>query len=277
MTMDGDEMRRGNFFRRNQYKIAAVCIAAAVMGLAAAYMLTGEEAQEEKKQQAAVKKAEEDIKKEVAQKKKEAQKEEKKEKEEKEQKEETKSVSTVIHPRKEDVIRQVGIDVAAEEKEEKEEPKTVETAKIQNASSTTELHFDTEAGLLWPVDGAVILDYSMDKTIYFATLDQYKYNPAVIISGNVNDQVKAAASGKITDISTNEVTGLTVTMDLGDGYTAVYGQMKEVPYEVGAYLEAGNSIGFVSEPTKYYSMEGSNLYFAMEKDGTPLDPVDYFQ
>ena len=162
-------------------------------------------------------------------------------------------------------------------KEEKEEPRTVETAKIQNASSTTELHFDTEAGLLWPVDGAVILDYSMDKTIYFATLDQYKYNPAVIISGNVNDQVKAAASGKITDISTNEVTGLTVTMDLGDGYTAVYGQMKEVPYEVGAYLEAGNSIGFVSEPTKYYSMEGSNLYFAMEKDGTPLDPVDYFQ
>lgn len=277
MTMDGDEMRRGNFFRRNQYKIAAVCIAAAVMGLAAAYMLTGEEAQEEKKQQVAVKKAEEDIKKEVAQKKKEAQKEEKKEKEEKEQKEETKSVSTVIHPRKEDVIRQVGTDVAAEEKEEKEEPKTVETAKIQNASSTTELHFDTEAGLLWPVDGAVILDYSMDKTIYFATLDQYKYNPAVIISGNVNDQVKAAASGKITDISTNEVTGLTVTMDLGDGYTAVYGQMKEVPYEVGAYLEAGNSIGFVSEPTKYYSMEGSNLYFAMEKDGTPLDPVDYFQ
>lgn len=275
--MDGDEMRRGNFFRRNQYKIAAVCIAAAVMGLAAAYMLTGEEAQEEKKQQVAVKKAEEDIKKEVAQKKKEAQKEEKKEKEEKEQKEETKSVSTVIHPRKEDVIRQVGTDVAAEEKEEKEEPKTVETAKIQNASSTTELHFDTEAGLLWPVDGAVILDYSMDKTIYFATLDQYKYNPAVIISGNVNDQVKAAASGKITDISTNEVTGLTVTMDLGDGYTAVYGQMKEVPYEVGAYLEAGNSIGFVSEPTKYYSMEGSNLYFAMEKDGTPLDPVDYFQ
>ena len=183
----------------------------------------------------------------------------------------------MIHPRKEDVIRQVGTDVAAEEKEEKEEPRTVETAKIQNASSTTELHFDTEAGLLWPVDGAVILDYSMDKTIYFATLDQYKYNPAVIISGNVNDQVKAAASGKITDISTNEVTGLTVTMDLGDGYTAVYGQMKEVPYEVGAYLEAGNSIGFVSEPTKYYSMEGSNLYFAMEKDGTPLDPVDYFQ
>lgn len=272
--MDGDEMRRGNFFRRNQYKIAAVCVAAAVLGLAAAYMLTGQEAKEEQKQQVAVKNTEEEVKKEAAKKKVQEQKEEK---EEQKEKEETKKVSTVIHPKKEDVIRQVGTDAAEEVKEDQEQPETVETANIQNASSATELHFDTEAGLIWPVNGAVILDYSMDKTVYFATLDQYKYNPAVIISGNVNDQVKAAASGKITDISTNEETGCTVTMDLGDGYMAVYGQMKEVPYEVGAYLEAGNSIGFISEPTKYYSLEGSNLYFAMEKDGTPIDPVDYFQ
>jgi len=117
----------------------------------------------------------------------------------------------------------------------------------------------------------------MEQTVYFSTLDQYKYNPAVIISGNVNDKVKAAANGKITDISTNEVTGCTVTMDLGDGYTAVYGQLKEVPYEAGAYLEAGNTIGFVSEPTKYYSLEGSNVYFALEKDGEPVDPVEFFQ
>ena len=112
--------------------------------------------------------------------------------------------------------------------------------------------------------------------MYFPTLDQYKYNPAVIIAGNVNEKVKAAADGKITDISTNEVTGCTVTMDLGDGYTAIYGQLKEVPYNVGAYVEAGNTIGFVNEPTKYYSLEGSNLYFELQKDGSPVDPVEYF-
>lgn len=66
-------------------------------------------------------------------------------------------------------------------------------------------------------------------------------------------------------------------MDIGDGYTAVYGQLKEVPYETGAYIEAGNTIGFVNEPTKYYSLEGSNVYFALEKDGVPIDPVEFFQ
>ncbi len=277
MTMDGDDMRRGNnFFRRNQYKIAAVCILAAVLGVMGMYMLTGREKREDvPKQQTAVKERVENKREEVA-------KKEEKDKKEEPEKEETRKVSVVIPPKREDVIRKVDadpvIETAQEENQEetKDKEDTVETAKMQNASET-ELHFDAQAGLMWPLGGSVILDYSMDQTVYFATLDQYKYNPAVIIAGNVNDQVRAAANGKITDISTNEVTGCTVTMDLGDGYTAVYGQLKEVPYEAGAYLEAGNSLGFVSEPTKYYSLEGSNLYFALQKDGVPVDPVEFFQ
>ena len=55
------------------------------------------------------------------------------------------------------------------------------------------LHFAAEDGILWPMEGNVILDYSMDSTVYFATLDQYKYNPAVIIAGDVNSKVYAVA------------------------------------------------------------------------------------
>lgn len=148
---------------------------------------------------------------------------------------------------------------------------------VDNAASTPELHFLDSSKLNWPIQGNVILNYSMDHTVYFATLDQYKYNPAVIISASVNDRVSSAAAGKIADISTNEVTGLTVTVDLGDGYTAIYGQLKEVPYKVGDYVESGSTIGYVNEPTKYYSVEGCSLYFALEKDGTPVDPVTFFE
>lgn len=108
-------------------------------------------------------------------------------------------------------------------------------------------------------------------------LDQYKYNPAVIIAGEVNDRVSAAAEGKITDISNSAVTGCTVTMDLGDGYSAIYGQLKEVPYEVGDIVGKGKLVGYIAEPTKYYSVEGSNLYFALQKDGEPVDPVSFFE
>ena len=157
---------------------------------------------------------------------------------------------------------------------EKEAPK--ETAK-NVAASVPSLHFPVEEGLLWPMDGNVIMNYSMDATIYYATLDQYKYNPAIIIAGAVNNKVYSVAKGKIVDISQNEVTGTTVTVDLGDGYQAIYGQLKELNFDVGDYLESGHVIGYVSEPTKYYSVEGSNLYFELQKDGVPIDPIVYFE
>ena len=32
---------------------------------------------------------------------------------------------------------------------------------------------------------------------------------------------------------------------------------------------------YIAQPTKYYSTEGTNLYFAMKKDGEPIDPIEY--
>ena len=149
---------------------------------------------------------------------------------------------------------------------------------VQEVSITTpNLHFPIEEGMLWPMDGNVIMNYSMDATIYHATLDQYKYNPAIIIAGEVNSKVFAVARGKIVDISQNEVTGTTVTVDLGDGFQAIYGQLKELNFKKGDYVESGHVLGYISEPTKYYSVEGSNLYFELQKDGMPVDPIIYFE
>ena len=152
-----------------------------------------------------------------------------------------------------------------------------EAAKANANHVKKELHFSEQSGMNWPLQGNVILNYSMDQTVYFSTLDQYKYNPAVIIGGTVNAAIKSAAAGKITDISNSEETGCTVTEELGDGYSAIYGQLKEVPVKVGDYVDAGSTIGYLSEPTKYYSVEGCNLYFEVKKDGNPVNPVTFFQ
>ncbi len=169
---------------------------------------------------------------------------------------------------------------AEEDKEEETQPQQEEPQE-QDAQPTAvveeALHFDRTQELVWPLEGNVLLNYSMDATIYFPTLDQYRYNPATIISGNVNDKVYIVAKGKISDIYTDEETGCTVMQDLGDGYTAIYGQLKEVNFEVGDMVESGQVIGYVSEPTKYYSVEGSNLYFELQKDGVPVDPLEYFE
>lgn len=129
--------------------------------------------------------------------------------------------------------------------------------------------------LAWPVEGNVLMNFSMDRSIYFATLDQYKYNPAMIISANEGDAVAAAAGGDIVEIREDAQSGLTVLMDIGDGYTVTYGQLKDLNFKEGARLETGDVIGTIAAPTKYYSLEGTNLFFEMTKDKEPVNPMDF--
>lgn len=160
------------------------------------------------------------------------------------------------------------VEVNEERVQEREEDTAVGTIIEEKLS------FHPEKGLVWPVEGSVLLDYSMESTIFFPTLQQYQYHPAMVLSGNVNDKVYFIARGKITHIETNEVTGCTVTQDLGDGYTAIYGQLKELNFDVGEMVESGQVVGYISEPTKYYAVEGSNVYFQILKDGVPIDPEE---
>lgn len=137
------------------------------------------------------------------------------------------------------------------------------------------LVFSDEDVLSWPVDGNVLIPFNMEQTVYFATLDQYKYNPAVIIAGEVGEEVWAATDGKVTSIKEDAQTGTTVTVDLGDGFQAIYGQLGELHVKEGDRVEEGVLIGYLGEPTKYYSVEGCNLYFQLLKDGEALDPLHY--
>ena len=151
------------------------------------------------------------------------------------------------------------------------------TTYTGNAVAAVQPNFTEASQLLWPVNGNVLMSFSMDKSIYFSTLDQYKYNPALIISGALNDNVIAAAPGIIKSIDSLRETGTTVTVDMGNGYECLYGQLKEVKVKVGDYVEAKDVIGYINEPTKYYSVEGANLYFEMRKDGQPVNPLDYME
>ena len=58
----------------------------------------------------------------------------------------------------------------------------------------------------------------------------------------MNDKVTSVATGSVLDVSNNEVTGCTVTVNLGDGYKAIYGQLKEVSKKAGDYVARVRSL-----------------------------------
>ena len=146
-----------------------------------------------------------------------------------------------------------------------------------SGADTSGVWFSEDSVLTWPASGAVIMGYSMDQTVFFQTLEQYKYNPAMIIGGEVGETITASAAGIVTNIEETAQTGTTVSLDMGNGYTAVYGQLTDVLLSTGDYVNAGEMIGNLSEPTKYYSVEGPNLYFEILKDGEPVDPMNFME
>jgi len=273
--------RTVKFLKQKSYMIAAVLMLAAAFGMTGVYFSQQSKekkaqeqeiaAQEEQAKQAELAKAEKEIK-------------------------ESEEVSRVITSKSDDFMdspedisdsaqndneeddRQVASAKNATETETdalNEEVQEEELEEVSAGVAVPELHFSAETDLNWPLQGNVILNYSMEQTVYFATLDQYKLNPAIIIQAGVNDKVLSVAKGTISSIVTDEVTGHTVTVDLGDGYSAVYGQLKEIPFVEGDYVDVGEIVGYVSEPTKYFSVEGSNVYFQLLKDGEPQDPMQY--
>lgn len=160
-----------------------------------------------------------------------------------------------------------GETTAAEAVTEKEDAPAISTAMQPT------LDFSDNDTLVWPIVGNILVNYSMDKTIYFPTLDQYKYNPAIVIQANEGDMITAAAAGKVTSVFEDPQIGNAVTMDLGNGYEVTYGQLTNILVSEGSYVAMGDIIAEVAAPTKYYSIEGTNVYFKLTKDGEPINPM----
>lgn len=144
-----------------------------------------------------------------------------------------------------------------------------------SASAVTKLNFSEDTLMEWPVNGNILIDYSMDNTTYFPTLDQYRLSSGIAVQAVQGAPVQSAVNGKVLTIAQDAQTGTTVTMELGNGYQAIYGQLTDLQVEQGDTVKKGTTIGYIGTPTKYYSKEGSNLYFAMKKDGKPIDPIVY--
>lgn len=168
------------------------------------------------------------------------------------------------------------VDNSAAAGTEAEDTVSVNTGSVQAQIQPT-VQFSEDSLLTWPAAGTVLMDYNMNSTVYFKTLNQYKYNPALIISSEVGNQVIASAKGIVESVSVNEETGTTLKLNIGDNYSLIYGQLKEVAVAEGDVVEQGQLLGYVSEPTKYFVEEGSNLYFQVQKDGQPVDPFLYLE
>ena len=98
------------------------------------------------------------------------------------------------------------------------EQSTNENGTVNTSASVQEapkLSFSEDTLMEWPVDGNILMDYNMDQTVYFPTLDQYKLSPAIAVQAVEGAPVLASVPGTVYSIEENAQTGTTVTMEIG--------------------------------------------------------------
>jgi hypothetical protein len=96
----------------------------------------------------------------------------------------------------------------------------------------------------------------------------------IMIQASEGETITAAADGKVNGIYYDAQFGNCVQVDLGNGYELTYGQLGNIDLKEGDYMKVGDVIGTVAAPTKYFSVEGTNVYFKLTLNGEPVDPLN---
>ncbi len=154
-----------------------------------------------------------------------------------------------------------------------ETPEAEEKQPAKETKNTEETA--AEPVFAYPLQGEVVLPYSIDHAIYDPTLDQYRTNAGISLSAEQGTEVKAAADGTVKEVKEDTEAGNMVIIEHANGWLTTYGQLEDtVPVKEGDRVQQGQTIGSVNAPTKYGIALGSHLEFAMEKDGVPKNPQE---
>ena len=148
-------------------------------------------------------------------------------------------------------------------------------AEPQNMTAT----FDPDVDMMvWPVSGAVLMDYSRDALIYDRTLDLYRTNETLCIGAGEAEEVLAAADGIVTEIGKSDALGNFVVLDNGDGCETTYGQLSDdIWVALGEYVDQGEVLGCVDLPSWYSSALGTHLSFTVTVNGETVNPLEFLE
>jgi len=153
-----------------------------------------------------------------------------------------------------------------------------EVAQVSNGldEAATEKSFESFVDgnkMSWPLIGQIVMDYSTDHVVYDKTLELYRTNNSLWISGELGDQIKATADGVVLKVTKDYEYGNTVIIDNGNGWTTTYGQLQDnILVTEGDVVTTGQVIGGVNKPTKNASAEGTHLFLQICKNNETIDP-----
>ena len=127
----------------------------------------------------------------------------------------------------------------------------------------------SSSGFIWPVPCSrrITGRYGESRSSHF--------HAGIDIDGYANDgqPIVAAASGTVITSTNSGAYGNYVIIDHGNGYQTVYAHMSSNAVGTGAYVNAGDTIGYLGATG---NATGTHCHFEVRINGSTTDPAQYF-
>lgn len=131
---------------------------------------------------------------------------------------------------------------------------------------------------IFPIEGDIIMEHSMDMPVYWKTLDQYMVHSGIDIASETGTPVQACAGGTVTMIDEDDSMGVTVEINHGNGLISIYSNLAaDGLIELGEVVTKGTVIGKVGQSAMFEFESEDHLHFEMKKNEEPVDPMDYLK
>ena len=130
--------------------------------------------------------------------------------------------------------------------------------------------FREKGGLNLPVQGRVIQPYGRQKVSDF---EDMIFSKGVEYSTAADSPVVAISMGRVMHVGRMPGYGTIVILDHGERYYSLYGRLGAVSVEKGTVVEKGFPLAKTSQPDQ----KGRNFYFEIRRNGSPVNPQDYFK
>lgn len=143
------------------------------------------------------------------------------------------------------------------------------SAPVSNAISID------EPILSMPVEGKVSASFSGDTLIYNEELDDWRTHNGIDILCDKDSDVLAASGGKVSEIKETP-SGMSIKIDIGNGYETVYSCLSDkVNVKEGDSVEKGDIIAKIEDYPLGDLTTDTHLHFELLNKGEYVDPVIY--
>ncbi len=153
------------------------------------------------------------------------------------------------------------------------------TAATQKPEEKTEhkedLNTKTQPNIM-PVSGEVICAFSNGELVKSETLGVWKTHDGIDIKAELGAPVKAMNKGKVIKVWSDSLWGNCIKIDHGNGVTGhYYGLTAAAAVSEGDMVNSGDVIGAVGDTAQIEVAQATHLHFALDRNGTWIDPVEY--